>query len=647
MNEVGERLLESLLPSKVGDLSQIDLTFLEEASEISDLGTIQEITGLSERQAARLTIKFQESKTGNKVRDLFCTRDARTLVKEVLTIIAGYGVTAVGKRALESLTPSINKEYVEKRFSRLSEFLQLFQHVGKGRMEEVLKALGEARFAKAEAEERIMIIASSEEKIQLLKKFGSHVKVEAATEAEIPDILAKESHVLSTRPFKDVVEITVLGNFLDSTEVCPQLVINYYVMRVPILQASIKISKLLAQAFGMVDSDSVKRTLSLLDGLRERTVSLEDSIQEAEDRINGQLKKLMARGGGMDDFRDLVEEALLELADELNLEEDEVDLLREGALSVETLPFSFSPSKIRTLSARRRIRRAQERYIKLRNTAFELEKGRNEVAATVKRLFELDSLLAITRFASDYDLHIPQLNEGVGIGFAKGRNLLLIQDQLKGADEVKPVSYSVGQARVPLFGAESRPIVMLTGANSGGKTTLLETLALIHILSLLGLPVPVEKADVPLIPLYLFRRRTVRKVGSLEYAIKVLRPVMTKRHAKLLLMDEFEALTEPGAVGRIVASILNDLPSGSLTLFVTHLARETLPHLKTQIRVDGIEAKGIDEVGNLIVDRQPIFNHLGTSTPHLIISRLLKRTKNKRLQKAYQDMIDLLETGQG
>ena len=110
-------------------------------------------------------------------------------------------------------------------------------------------------------------------------------------------------------------------------------------------------------------------------------------------------------------------------------------------------------------------------------------------------------------------------------------------------------------------------------------------------------------------------------------------------------MDEFEALTEPGALGRIVASILNDLPTGSLTLFVTHLAREILPHLKTPIRIDGIEAKGIDDQGNLVVDRQPVFNHMGTSTPHFIISRLSKRAKNKRLQKAYQNMIALLEAG--
>jgi dsDNA-specific endonuclease/ATPase MutS2 len=273
-----------------------------------------------------------------------------------------------------------------------------------------------------------------------------------------------------------------------------------------------------------------------------------------------------------------------------------------------------------------------------------MEETRISVDHVVRGLFQLDAFQAIARFAEDYKLSTPLLNNGSGIGFEAGRNLFLVQDSSRGSGRVDPVSYSVGDISIELFGAETQPVVLLTGANSGGKTTLLETLATIHFLSLLGLPVPARRADVPFVPLYLFRRRTARKVGSLEYAIRVLRPVMSRHKPKLLLMDEFEALTEPGALGRIIASLLNDLPKGSLTLFVTHLAREILPYLRTSVRVDGIEANGIDDKGNLIVDRQPVFNHLGTSTPELIISKLAKKTNSKRLQKVYRNMIELLET---
>jgi hypothetical protein len=646
MDAVGGYSLESLVPVKVGELSEMDLATLDEALEVPDLEAIQEITGLTVRDAIRLVTKQREAKTGYRVREVFCTRDARALAREVLSILAGYGVTPAGRRALAAMTPSLDRREVDQRFRGLSEFLKLSQEKGEEQMGKVLESLVDAGLTKRGIAAPLLIIASSvEEEARLIKKFGRHVRVRVCSEAEVHDVLVKESHVLSTVSFKGLRGITVLNDMLDPAQACPGFVIDYYARRKPLFQSALAVTAHLPSFFEEADLNSAKEALGLLDGLQEQSLNLEESIREAEDRVNDGVKKLMTLGGGEDEFKDLVESVLLGLEDELSLEEDEAKLLRAAALDVRSLPFAFSSSRIRPLTARHEARMAQARYNKLRNTAEKLEKHRENVERTVRRLFELGTFLAVARFTTDYDLRVPKLNDGHGIGFAEGRNLFLARDQLKGTGRVEPVSYSIGQTDVQLFGAENRPIVMLTGANSGGKTTLLETLAIVQILSLLGLPIPAEKADVPLVPLYLFRRRTVRKVGSLEYAIKVLRPVMTKRQSKVLLMDEFEALTEPGALGRIVASILNDLPTGSLTLFVTHLAREILPHLRTAIRIDGIEAKGIDDQGNLVVDRQPVFNHMGTSTPHFIISRLLKRAKNKRLQKAYQDMIALLEAG--
>jgi DNA mismatch repair protein MutS2 len=136
-----------------------------------------------------------------------------------------------------------------------------------------------------------------------------------------------------------------------------------------------------------------------------------------------------------------------------------------------------------------------------------------------------------------------------------------------------------------------------------------------------------------------------RKVGSLEQAMSSLIPVFADRHRKLVLMDEFEALTEPGAAGRILATIMNEAAaSSSLILLVTHLARETLPYVKLPIRVDGIEARGLDVHGELIVDRQPRFNHIGSSTPKLIIMKLLQAAKKKNLQTLYRSILDSLES---
>jgi len=109
-------------------------------------------------------------------------------------------------------------------------------------------------------------------------------------------------------------------------------------------------------------------------------------------------------------------------------------------------------------------------------------------------------------------------------------------------------------------------------------------------------------------------------------------------------MDEFEALTEPGAAGRILASIVNHIaPTSSLLLLVTHLSRETLPHIRFRIRVDGIQASGLNEMGELQVERQPRFDQVGSSTPQLVIMKLIKSKKRgARENDVYRNMLHLL-----
>ncbi|RLF97643.1 endonuclease MutS2, partial [Thermococci archaeon] len=46
------------------------------------------------------------------------------------------------------------------------------------------------------------------------------------------------------------------------------------------------------------------------------------------------------------------------------------------------------------------------------------------------------------------------------------------------------------------------------------------------------------------------------------------------------------------------------------------------------VRCDGIEASGLDENLNLIVDRQPVFYKIGKSTPELIVEKLYKKSEN-------------------
>jgi DNA mismatch repair protein MutS2 len=285
-----------------------------------------------------------------------------------------------------------------------------------------------------------------------------------------------------------------------------------------------------------------------------------------------------------------------------------------------------------------RKRQEEERARRKARVEASLRQHLDMIDQVVSKLLELDRALATASAMRRYSLVVPELG-GQGEGFVNGRNPFLLRDSTERKGEVYPVSYSLGKTQ-GIRVAKARNVAVLTGANSGGKTTLLTTLASVHILTLYGLPVPCDRAEVVPVPIYLFRRRVTRRIGSLEHALGSLIPVFGDRRRKLVLIDEFEALTEPGAAGRIMAAVLNEAASSSsLVLVVTHLARETLPHVRLPIRVDGIEAKGLDSKGDLVVNRQPVFGHIGSSMPKLIIMKLSRSTKNRRVRALYEEIL--------
>ncbi|RAP51202.1 MAG: hypothetical protein BZ133_03665, partial [Methanosphaera sp. SHI613] len=57
------------------------------------------------------------------------------------------------------------------------------------------------------------------------------------------------------------------------------------------------------------------------------------------------------------------------------------------------------------------------------------------------------------------------------------------------------------------------------------------------------------------------------------------------------------------------------------------------------IRTDGIEAKGLDENYNLIVDRSPKINYLARSTPELILKRIYEQS-DEPIKSVYKDILD-------
>jgi dsDNA-specific endonuclease/ATPase MutS2 len=173
-------------------------------------------------------------------------------------------------------------------------------------------------------------------------------------------------------------------------------------------------------------------------------------------------------------------------------------------------------------------------------------------------------------------------------------------------------------------------VTVLTGANSGGKTTLLETLCQVVLLTAMGLPVPAEAAEVGAFDTVVFHRRHASfNAGVLESTLKSIVPPLTDEGRALMLVDEFEAITEPGRAADLLNGLVQlTVDRGALGVYVTHLADELSP-LPSAARIDGIFAEGLTQDLALQVDYQPRFGTVGKSTPEFIVSRLVANARDR------------------
>ncbi len=94
----------------------------------------------------------------------------------------------------------------------------------------------------------------------------------------------------------------------------------------------------------------------------------------------------------------------------------------------------------------------------------------------------------------------------------------------------------------------------------------------------------------------------------------------------MVLADELEAMTELEAASRVIGVFVDELGNReAYSVVVTHMAAEIMRFV--DCRVDGIEARGLDEGHELIVDRSPVIGKHARSTPELILRKLQARSK--------------------
>ena len=288
-------------------------------------------------------------------------------------------------------------------------------------------------------------------------------------------------------------------------------------------------------------------------------------------------------------------------------------------------PIEFNGEVVEILDSFVKKRARVEEFTLKRKAAAKLEAIIPDVQRMLRTLLELEFFLGLGRFFAEFDMQRPELLSSPGVVLTRARNLFLYNVP---NEVVVPIDYNVG-------GADCRAprLNLLTGSNSGGKTTCELTLAQSVILGQMGFLVPAEVSFHPFQEIYFFKKSNGQlTAGAFEATLLQFVSLATSDKLKLILADELEAITEPSAAARVIGSLLLLLLENpnNYGVFITHivgLMLEAFGHeLKDKIRVDGIEATGLDEQLNLVVNRNPRLNFVAKSTPELILERLVRKS---------------------
>lgn len=346
---------------------------------------------------------------------------------------------------------------------------------------------------------------------------------------------------------------------------------------------------------------------------------LRDAIERRDITVEGaDLLTLAEQGAPVESLLDreledqleaATEAAVEHAADSLGLADEEHADLKAVFPARATYPIERDDSAYDRLERSLETARDDRREQLIRQQATIIEEHRSDLETLVDRALQYDVEQALSRFAREQQCVMPTfVEEGVAIEAGRPPTVPDL--------EVEPVTY------------QTSGVTLLTGVNSGGKTTLLDLIAAVVILAHMGLPVPVEAARLKRFDRLYYHAKTqgTLDAGAFEATVREFAELASTDANSLILVDELESITEPGASAKLVAGFLEALSERAATaVFVTHLANKIREEAAIELSIDGIVAEGLID-GELVVNRSPQKDHLARSTPELIVEQLAEES---------------------
>lgn len=667
---IGEKTSRRLIEHFGGEKQALD------AIIYGDIAALCEIEGMTEKSAISLALEAIALNEGAGVRDFLRTGEALELYERVIEIVKGFAHTGYARSKLNLYIPYPlrKKDKIIKIREEISAIIGIADKLGENELSLTLSKIKpiKANYNIPIIRDRVIIAANAGE-FEAAKKFP--VSVQLVTEArEIVDVARGYSHVimgtgLAGIDFPEDIDV----DFMDIQkaqmwQVAPEKELAFFTKNLESISSAIlavrnirehapkfcdKIKdeeiERLSSGIGKLSGDSdLKSGLDCeIDRCKSIYDQLNDSITAAERQANIEFGSLIEKSSitvkGFDlltamdgsinrlfekeikeKYNTVTANALRSIAADLGLNPAESQYVNNFFSDEVSHPIKVNIRAVEGLKNHLLRNITSRKLVILRENARMLSALKETASLLVREALDFDVGFTIACFARKFALNMPSIQEGNGIGIEGGTNLFL--------EAAVPINYAVGISRMNSGIAKLKDarVVLLSGVNSGGKTSTLELLAQVIILAHMGFPVPARESELGLVEefFYFGKSKGTMDAGAFESTIQDFSAVSNNKR-KIVLTDEMESITEPGASAKIISGILEELDDNDgLAVFVSHVADSILKNTDHGIRVDGIEAKGLDENLNLIVDRNPRYNYLARSTPELIVERLARKHKD-------------------
>ncbi len=575
--------------------------------------------------------------------DLAKSPQISKIQNEILDSIKKRCLLEVNKKKTISFCPTLDEKEIVRRQKQVQESKDFFSKLSPEQLESIKQLLIQKKQPVKLNPQQDVTYMCDEDEIYLA------LKDKLPPEFKLTII----SHLNGLRNYLDLPQIRYLyttdSKFVSDLEahdnieavryekelfvMFPELFVAEFTKNQAFLKAVLDLTEFISQPEELVQN--ITQILGELDKINYSTQKvfslsdLEEFVEMCQVKFEEKLANLNITGMDLlkilrtNQKNTVIDHKLVEL--ELEVRKTDEDKSRFVDFSV--YPLALNKEKVERLQKEHQTEQEKLKY----QRAISFYETNNEhlslISVCQTILEDLDFKLALGQSFSRHQK--PVVKKSGRFKFTKLKSRSFTENNL----DVVPITYHLDTAQT-----------ILSGANSGGKTSLLNLITETHLLAMMGLFVEGE-AEVPLYQeMYYFKKSSgTAGSGAFESTLKSFAEINADPKSRtLVLADEIESITEPGAASRIISATLSWLAkSGQKDIvLVSHLG-ETLQKVCPEARVDGIEAKYLDDELNLVVERNPRLNYLAKSTPQLIVERLAKKNNTEYFNYLHQQLGDV------